>query len=69
MGKQSVSKKGVPRWFRIFNATALLIVLSAAIYVISADLGDYAGHKSGAGDIWWVDAPEVTESYYSLINR
>lgn len=67
--QQDSFEKKVPRWFKAFNIFALIVVLTAAIYVISTDIGDYADHRSGAGDIWWVDAPEVNESYYSIIDK
>ena len=69
MGVDKISENSVPRWFKLFNLFALILVLCASIYVISADLNDSVHKTTGAGDIWWVSAPEVEQSYQSIVNK
>jgi len=40
--------------------------LTAALYIISTDLGNFATQPAGAGDIWWADIPLVEEAYQNL---
>ena len=59
----------VPRWFKIFNALALTLILSCSGYIIVNKINDSHETTSGAGDIWWVDAPEINQSYHSVVAK
>ncbi len=59
----------VPRWFKVFNALALTVILSCSGYIVVNKIGDSHNTTSGAGDIWWVDAPEITESYQAVMEK
>ncbi len=41
----------------------LTVAVFLAVLIMVFDKGQSAGHISGAGDIWWVDVPEVEQSY------
>lgn len=59
----------MPKWFKVFNALALTLILSCSSYIVVNKIGDSHNTTSGAGDIWWLDAPEIAESYQSLIDK
>jgi len=42
---------------------ALTAAIIIAMLIIAFDKGQSAGSISGAGDIWWMDVPEVEQSY------
>ncbi len=53
------------------NITAVTRVLLAAVIlavvlIVVFDKGGSASRGSGAGDIWWVDVPEVEQSYRQI---
>ena len=59
----------IPRWFKVFNAIALTLLLSCSGYIIIYKIGDSHNTTSGAGDIWWVDAPEINQSYNAIMDK
>lgn len=59
----------VPKWFKVFNVLALTLILSCSCYIVVNKIGDSHNSTSGAGDIWWVDAPEVQQSYHSIVKK
>lgn len=59
----------VPKWFKVFNVLALTLILSCCGYIIVNNIGNTSDSTSGAGDIWWVDAPEINQSYYAVMER
>lgn len=59
----------VPKWFKVFNVLALTFILSCSSYIVVNKIGDSHNTTSGAGDIWWLDAPEIAESYQSIVDK
>ncbi len=62
-------EKKFPRWLKIVNIIALVVILTLTVYIISSDKGSFADHGSGAGDMWWADVPEVEDAYQDLKER
>ncbi|MEW6624633.1 MAG: hypothetical protein AB1420_16165 [Bacillota bacterium] len=54
---------------KILRLVILVTVISAAIYVIAFDKGNYADKPAGAGQIWWADVPIIEEFYQDLKAR
>lgn len=67
--KDDMNVSSVPKWFKVFNALALTLILSCSGYIIVNNIGNTHGSTSGAGDIWWVDAPEINQSYYKVVEK
>lgn len=44
----------------------LVFAIFSAVLITVFDSGDSSSRGSGAGDIWWVDAAEVEQSYQNL---
>ncbi|MCW3491253.1 hypothetical protein [Dethiobacter alkaliphilus] len=44
----------------------LAVAIFSAVLIAVFDAGSSASQGSGAGDIWWVDAEEVEQSYQNL---
>lgn len=59
----------VPKWFKVFNVLALTLILSCSSYIVVNKIGDSHNSTSGAGEIWWVDAPEISASYQSIMEK
>jgi hypothetical protein len=53
---------------KLRGITWLLFVVAifSAVIITVLDKGQSASQTSGAGDIWWVDVPEVEQSYQQL---
>lgn len=53
-----------------YVATLTWVTLTVAIFlamlIIAFDIGQSASRISGAGDIWWMDVPEVEQSYQKI---
>ena len=47
----------------------LIIAVFAAVLITVFDAGGSAARSSGAGDIWWVDIPEVEQSYHTIMQN
>lgn len=39
------------------------LVVFLAFFIIVTDAGQHTKSRSGAGDIWWMDVPEIEEIY------
>ncbi|MDW7651066.1 MAG: hypothetical protein SCK29_08020 [Bacillota bacterium] len=52
-----------------FTWVILAAAIVAALLITVFDTGGSASGTSGAGDIWWVDAPEVEQSYRDTVNN
>ncbi|MGF7184575.1 hypothetical protein GGQ84_000659 [Desulfitispora alkaliphila] len=61
--------ENTPRWFKIMNAIILAVLIALAVFLMLTDAGNMSGSSTGAGDIWWVDAPEVNESYNTIVDQ
>ncbi|MGI6097119.1 MAG: hypothetical protein ACOYBM_03260 [Dethiobacteria bacterium] len=59
-------KEKIKKFFFTFS---LLVVIAAAIYIVATDQQSYREHSSGAGDIWWVDVPEIERVYKELLRK
>ena len=40
---------------------ALILLIILVLSIIIFDLGNFAQHDSGAGDIWWSDVESIVE--------
>jgi hypothetical protein len=58
--------KAIGRWLGL---GIMIVVLASVVYIVFTDLGGMAGQNTGAGEIWWTDAPEVNEAYKSIKSR
>lgn len=47
----------------------LAAAIFSAVIITAFDKGRSASRTSGAGDIWWVDVPEVEQSYRQLTQK
>ena len=44
----------------------ILIIIIGILTIVGLDLGNFRGRPSGAGDIWWIEVPEINESCQQL---
>ena len=53
------------------NLTWIILAsaIAIALLITVLDAGGSASQGSGAGDIWWVDAVEVEQSYQNLVQN
>lgn len=51
-----------------FTWIVLAVAIVSAAMIAAFDIGGSAPGRSGAGDIWWVDVPEVEQSYRNTLN-
>lgn len=59
----------VPKWFKVFNVITLTLILSCSGYIVVNNISNTHNTTSGAGDIWWRDAPEMDASYHSIMEK
>ncbi|MCK8824414.1 hypothetical protein [Fuchsiella alkaliacetigena] len=51
---------------KFIKKSLILMVVIGILIVVGLDLGNLRGQSSGAGDIWWTEVPEISESYQRL---
>ena len=54
------------KYLAAISWVALTAAIFLAILIIAFDKGQSAGSISGAGDIWWMDVPEIEQSYQKI---
>jgi len=52
-----------------FTRILLIIAIFSALLITIFDAGNSVTRTSGAGDIWWVDVPEVEQSYRAIVQK
>lgn len=61
-----ISEKGPKNIISTLTWIVLAVAILSAVLLTAFDQGQSASRTSGAGDIWWVDVPEVEQSYRNL---
>jgi hypothetical protein len=56
-------------WVSTITWVFLGVAILSAVLIAGLDIGVSANRTSGAGDIWWVDVPEVEQSYRKITER
>lgn len=67
--QKTMTGSSTPTWFKVMNSTILVVLLSVVSYIVINNVENHHETSSGAGDIWWHDAPEMNESYHSYVKR